>query len=274
MWLKDTIILFIDSATNSDEDLVNIISHENLHSWFGNNGIINGTQWFREGFTSYYVDKIAYKLSKNYSAFVDNYNHILYLYFSSPFRDLSDKVTEDFFFKISALERLPYWKGYLIAGQIDSIIDLDSLLRGAFKDCRNSAEKCLFSYDFLVKYLPSNATEHDKNQINKIINNFSDKSLVERFIAEKGKLSYKQELLEEFPFDIEKALIHGLIAGKYFLDDSRHNSEQQYKLDNIWNNPKGVTYISILKEGLKKDIKLNMKKVNTYIPFYQYSGTS
>ncbi|NDB82133.1 MAG: hypothetical protein EB127_05230, partial [Alphaproteobacteria bacterium] len=81
---------------------------------------------------------------------------------------------------------MPYIKGYVIAGQIDSVINLDQALKSMFKKCakdkkRNMKHVCEFSTDYLLSFVP-NATMEQKNQIALVAGALSPENLAPKFL--------------------------------------------------------------------------------------------
>jgi len=168
----NTALIFTNPKNNDDQDLYDIINHEGLHFWIGSNDIV-GPRWFTEGFTDYYMDKVNYHFTKDKSQLAEHYEEKLSAYAFSPARLLNEKALEEHFFKIKSAEKLPYLKGYLIAAQIDSVIDLDDAMRNMIHDCKN--KKCSFSAELLFRYT-KNISAKNKSYILNLIDNF-DKTI-------------------------------------------------------------------------------------------------
>jgi len=97
------------------------------------------------------VEKINLYYDKNVYNFVNTYNIKAQKYFSSLASHWNDKIIEKYFFEISPLKKIPYLKGYLIAGQIDSIIDLDRALKKMTKLCKKDKKYCEFTIKNFLK---------------------------------------------------------------------------------------------------------------------------
>jgi predicted metalloprotease with PDZ domain len=175
--LNDSIAFLINPDTNDDTDLRNLINHEGLHFWFGGNGLINGPTWFTEGFTEYYMDKIDYTNSSRHEL-TQRYRQKLKTYLASPLHKLKDKELQKLFFNDKEAQKIPYLKGYLIAYQLDSIIDLDKALRSMIHKCRKHIQlgkkKCRFDADLLINNAKNVSQKKQKN-IYKLINDFQPK---------------------------------------------------------------------------------------------------
>ncbi len=263
----NTLTAFINHDIQ-DKDLDFLINHEGLHFWFGEN-LIRGEQWFIEGFADYYVDKIYFHLTSRIDKFVNNYNEKLLRYFSSPLYKINDSAIGDNFFKIHAIGKLPYLKGYLMAGQIDSIIDLDSALKSAIKDCRGKNKRtCNFSPDFLFKYV-KNISDDDKVRINNLITNFNNEPLVKQFLK-KINLTYREIEIAKYNLDIVKSINNGFISGKYLYKlDKNYKKNKNYPLLNIKLDDKAIIKPLIKDNKTEREIILPYKMIKVNIPFYQ-----
>lgn len=230
--ISNSIIAFINPNANEEEDLYSLFSHEILHFWFGSN-MLNGPKWFTEGFTDYYVDKINYYYSGNFQKFISNYNKKLYLYFSSPFSNLTDKDIEQHFFNLQVVEKLPYLKGYLIAGQVDSITDLDAILKLMFKNCKENKQKCVFSPRLLAEYIQNISIVQQKH-IYSLISNFNKAKLVYSFL---GKAILSSKIIPSVKYinlNITSIIKNRYITGKYLNSlDSSFDVNKSYTLLNI-----------------------------------------
>lgn len=230
--IKDSIIAFVNPDMNTDEDLYNLFNHEGLHFWFGCN-TLKGPSWFTEGFTDYYMDKINYHYSGDFKAFINNYNYKLYLYFSSPFYSLTNKDIEQHFFYFQVVEKLPYLRGYLIAGQIDSITNLDSILKSMFNDCRQNKQHCTFSTRLLAEYI-QNLSKKQQQHIYNLITNFNKAKLVNRFLG-KARLSSKMLPLTKYvDLNVIEIVKTGHVTGRYLNSlDQSFDVNKIYTLFNI-----------------------------------------
>jgi predicted metalloprotease with PDZ domain len=123
------------------------------------------TQWFTEGFTQYYQDRILLQAKLlTYSEYVDHLNQIVAAYWSSPDRNWSQiqwlerKHTEN------AEYELPYKRGAVIALWLDQRIRQKSSNERSLDDCMlallESPEKQL-STDFLIASLTKDLPPED-----------------------------------------------------------------------------------------------------------------
>ena len=97
------------------------------------------------------MDKVNYHFTKDKSQLTQHYEEKLSAYAFSPARLLNEKALEDHFFQIKSAEKLPYLKGYLIAAQIDSVIDLDDAMRNMIHDCKNKNAAFQQTYCFSIQ---------------------------------------------------------------------------------------------------------------------------
>jgi predicted metalloprotease with PDZ domain len=268
--IKNTIIGFINPLKNEDEELYNLFNHEGLHFWFGGN-LMNGPPWFKEGFADYYMDKINYHYSSNAKEFIDNYNKKLSMYCSSPFHNIDQETIEENFFKIQIMEKLSYLKGYVIAGQLDSIIDLDVVLKAMFQDCRQDKTKCEFSKDLLFSYL-DNITAEQINAISKFFKPFDNKDLTQYFL-QKFPLSYKKIDNLKYDLDIEEIIKNGFVIGVYLNNlDKKYNKDQNYKLSNINRDDQNHLHFFIENDGMSQEFFPQTMPESIKIPIYNFSN--
>lgn len=258
------LVVFFDQNVD-DNDLYKIINHEGLHFWFGSN-LIRGPKWFTEGFVDYYMDKIDYHYSNNIQQFIDNYNKKLFLYFALPFQSIDSKTIEEKFFSINAVQKLPYLKGYLIAGQIDSAVNLDLVLKNIIKDCQKDKKYCEFSEKLVLDYI-----SHDKRSVvNKLFNQFNESELLPSFLS-KASLFFKQIDLIEYKIDIKKIINDGFISGSYLNKlDKKYNKHISYKLYNIFRRNDESTLRFFIKNNEKIEEFFPIKDLqNLRIPTYK-----
>jgi predicted metalloprotease with PDZ domain len=170
--LTDSFATFVTSNATL-EDLKFLISHEYFHNWntiaFG--GMKEPEQllyWFSEGFTDYYTYRLLLRgrlidLEK-YSA---KYNEFLSDYYLSPVRNEDNQRVLRDFFKDSAVSKLPYRRGFLLATKWNEIIrrqsngrkSLDDVMQNILRDSKNNKFKKL-SKEYLISVL-SKYAEYD-----------------------------------------------------------------------------------------------------------------
>jgi Peptidase family M1 domain len=266
--IKNTAIHFIHSKQSEDKGLDHLISHEGLHFWFGK--LIEGPTWFREGFADYYSDKIKYLNDKE--VLVKKYNKKLSAYFLSPLHALSNKQIEKKFFELEVVEKLPYTRGYIIAGQFDSIIDLDVVLRSMIRDCRASTAPCNFSKDFLLKYI-ADASVEDINSINKFFKPFSVNALSPYFLK---KFPLRAQEVENFKYDLDivKTVQDSFVSGRYLNKlDQGYKKDKIYKLSNITKGDQNNLYFFVENDNnLSQEFFPTRVPAAIVIPYYFLDG--
>lgn len=110
--------------------VVDLLAHENVHSWFGGGARLDTFQvnpilnyWFQEGFTEYYAQLIAYRSGRNSRAtFVKNINRHLQHYGVSPARLMRNDAIAQRFHEDDWVRQLPYSRGVVFALYLDDEI--------------------------------------------------------------------------------------------------------------------------------------------------------
>lgn len=165
----DTILAFIVPGKNEDVDLANLFDHEFHHFIFGCNALY-GPIWFTEGFSDYYKDKISALDTGDKESFINKYNNTLDSYYKSSYCRLTDEEIDKSFFENKTIQKLPYSKGYLIAGQIDSLTSLDTVIKSLMSSCKNQGE-CEFNINTLIKNA-GGLSPLDETKLRKLIQEF------------------------------------------------------------------------------------------------------
>lgn len=134
---------FFSTDNPLNVDIKYLFAHELFHSWNGyklpqpqqNEELM---YWFSEGFTDYYAWLLLLRSNlTSLPEFIDNHNAVLFQYYSSPFRNVSNARIQKDYWKTRDIRKLPYMKGYLLAHEWNYRIRnatngeqaLDSLMR-------------------------------------------------------------------------------------------------------------------------------------------------
>ncbi|KKO47565.1 hypothetical protein VT06_16355 [Arsukibacterium sp. MJ3] len=133
--LDDTIVAEYQAGV-SNQELINIISHEFTHFWIPTQMGLAGEKyprlnWFIEGFTEYYSVSIQKEMDFiSESIFLDTVNEYLDKNQNSIFSKLSLDEYENIFNNTPAfvtprteLDKMPYWRGFLIAFILDKNLE-------------------------------------------------------------------------------------------------------------------------------------------------------
>ncbi len=115
------------SREGSTDALVSVIAHEMFHDW---NGILirqadpeELVYWFSEGFTDFYARRLCYRGglidAKQYAASV---RETLDRYATSPVRDEPNTRIREDFWNDHDVQRLPYYRGDIVAMILDDAI--------------------------------------------------------------------------------------------------------------------------------------------------------
>lgn len=125
--LTDSFATFVTANATLD-DFRYLLAHELFHSWntLGLGRMPEpeaGFYWFSEGFTDYYTYVLLARAGL-YSPdeYAGRYNQVLREYYASPARNATnDRVIKEFFSNYD-VQKLPYWRGALLAMKWDSEI--------------------------------------------------------------------------------------------------------------------------------------------------------
>ena len=154
-------------------DVAWLIAHEYFHNWnpmaFG--GMKDPEQavyWFSEGFTDFYAYRLLLRAGLiDLEGYAARYNEFLADYYQSPVRNENNgRIVRDFF-SDSAVGKLPYRRGMLLATKWDEIVrrqskggkSLDDVMRQILRDARQKKIKEI-STDYVVSVL-SQYARHD-----------------------------------------------------------------------------------------------------------------
>ncbi len=260
--IDNAAIIFLNHNTVKDEDITEVIMHESLHFWIGNNGFVSGPTWVREGFTDYLVDKINYHYSGKKIDFINKYNHKLQKYFITMVDNIPDSIIDDNFFSFKLTEKIYYLKGYIILAQIDSIINLRNALKSIIKNCKTKKDICIFSSELLSKNIKMQ--KHTINLIEKIMSNIETKKLNQTFLG--AKLLSKNIQVEQIPNFVN-------IIKNGYIDSYNINSlkfrDKKYIIHEVLreNSGKLEMYIRIGKDIYSVPLKTYKNKVE--VPYYE-----
>ncbi|WP_158706896.1 hypothetical protein [Candidatus Phycorickettsia trachydisci] len=267
-----TILFFIVPDNTSKDDLDHLVRHENTHFRIGK--LLTGTEWFVEGFTEYYADKINLHFDQNWMKFTDLYNAKAADYFTSLAHYLDDKTADDYFFKISQIEHLPYTKGYVIAGQIDSIIDLDGVMRNLIQLCKQDKTYCKFTPETFFYAAGNVLTDEQQQKITSLITDVNNTTFTNYLLGKSTKLNYKQQKIPYFTADIQKVFKESIIWGKEINvgGGTRYNEAVYYKvLDSNFDFETGEGQVSVQNGNSQEVVKLPATTLQVNVPYYGMS---
>lgn len=266
-----TIIFFIVPENTSKDDLDHLVRHENTHFRIGK--LLTGREWFIEGFTEYYADKINLHFDQNWMKFTDLYNAKASDYFNSLAHYLDDQTADDYFFKISQIERLPYAKGYVIAGQIDSIIDLDGVMRNLIHLCKLDKTYCKFTTETFLYAAGKVLTPEQQQKITSLITDVNSATFTNYLLGKSTKLNFKQQKIPYFGTDVQKVFKENLIWGKDLnVAGSRYDEAIYYKvLDSNFDFETGQGQVSLQNGNSQEVVKLPATTLEVNVPYYGMS---
>lgn len=267
-----TIMFFIVPENTSKDELDNLVKHENTHFRIGK--LLTGTKWFIEGFTEYYADKINLHFDKNWMKFTDLYNAKTSNYFNSLAHYLDDKTADDYFFKVSQIEHLPYAKGYVIAGQIDSIVDLDGVMKNLIRLCKMDKTYCKFTLETFLYATGNVLTAEQQQKITSLITDINNAAFTNYLLGKSTKLNFKQQKIPYFSTDVAKVFKENLIWGKDLNagGGARYDEAIYYKvLDSNFDFETGQGQVTVQNGNSQEVVELPATTLEVNVPYYGMS---
>lgn len=119
-------------------DLKSVVAHEVFHTWNPSRmGVASGesTNWFTEGFTRYYQDRILVRAGLiAQPEYLERLNRIVATYWNAPDRNWTQKQCLERSSTSLAEYELPYWRGVMIAIWLDDRLRKNSADRSSLDD--------------------------------------------------------------------------------------------------------------------------------------------
>lgn len=103
-----------------DDDIVGMLAHEHFHMWNGEKitpeAFETLTYWFTEGFTDFYAARLRYRAGMlSLAGYVRELDQAVRDYETSPVRDLPNARIAGGFWTDHAVEKVPYYRGDVVA---------------------------------------------------------------------------------------------------------------------------------------------------------------
>ncbi|EER21850.1 MULTISPECIES: M61 family metallopeptidase [spotted fever group] len=150
-----------------------LLAHEHMHNWTGKkirNNLEGLNYWWSEGFTDYYSRVLALRSSViTLEEFIEEFNQFFEDYYLSPvINEYNSKIKDDNW-KDYAVEKLPYYRGFVLALYLDSLIkennkskSLDNVMLDLFKTSKEQE----FSSDYFKKIVKNYVPKGIDKEIN------------------------------------------------------------------------------------------------------------
>ena len=144
--LTDSFATFVATNLPIDKRMKHLLAHELFHTWNGRRIKRQDPEelvyWFSEGFTDYYAGVMLLRAGlTTFPEYVEAYNQVVRSYSLSPARNARNQVELDSFWTDTAVERLPYERGNLLAHEWNARIhdaghdaSIDDVMRDLFHD--------------------------------------------------------------------------------------------------------------------------------------------
>ncbi|MCA9523054.1 MAG: hypothetical protein KC609_18895 [Myxococcales bacterium] len=137
--VRNGFALFVSTDRGIDGRMRWILAHELFHTWNGRR--IRRQQpeqlvyWFSEGVTDYYARLLLLRRGlMGFGQYLRHLNRAIRDYYSSPARNLSNRVVQDRFWSDEDVSRLPYRRGDLLAHRWNARIKRATNGRHSFDD--------------------------------------------------------------------------------------------------------------------------------------------
>lgn len=192
----DSVLLYLSRKQTFLTDEKSILAHEIFHSWNPYRmGIASGdeTQWFTEGFTRYYQDRILQQARLvDYPDYLTRLNRIIAVYWSSPARNW----TQDEWLARKATNNdssvAPYSRGTMIALWLDQRIrqesgGRDTLDERMFSLVRSKPDVHLTT-DYLLSMLDKAMQPQDVAALRSFVVDGATVPLPEKLVGDCGEL--------------------------------------------------------------------------------------
>lgn len=242
--LTNSFASFLPNDATLDNPVKYLLSHELFHTWNGRRIERKEPEqlvyWFSEGFTDYY-SRLFLLRSGNISLkeFIDDYNEVLYMYYTSKALNYSNqKILKDFWNDYE-VEKLPYRRGNILARKWNAEIkkhsktkySLNNILLDYFTESKT--KNTVVSEESFIRIASRYYPEGFKDDIKNFINDGKTISpgandlgpCVKRFKVNLGKFkhgydskkTYKSNVITELKQD-SSAYKAGLRNGQKLID--------------------------------------------------------
>lgn len=144
--------LFLTADRKIDFRLKRILAHELFHTWLGDKIKFAEPEelsfWFKEGFCDYYTRLLLLRAGLiSINEYVDEYNNILYAYYTSSVRNEKNERVVNEFHSNRNIMKLPYMRGDIIAHNLNASIyknsrgtkTLDDFMLDLYKRCKTES---------------------------------------------------------------------------------------------------------------------------------------
>lgn len=142
--LTNAFAAYLAPGTKLEADLKQLLAHEMLHAWnpqkFGRLAQPEESMyWFSEGFTDYYAREVLVRAGlMSFAEYTESVNRLLRDYFASPVRDAGNARIRKEFWSNTAMQKLPYLRGSLLALNWNAEILQSSRGRSSLDDVMRS----------------------------------------------------------------------------------------------------------------------------------------
>jgi predicted metalloprotease with PDZ domain len=141
------------------DDLKPLLAHEIFHNWTpAKIGRIRlpeqSLYWINEGFTDYYTYVFLSRANLlSLEDYVKRQNEMIRNYYFSPVRNATNEQVQKDFFTNEAISRLPYWRGRLLAANLNAMIkrttngkhSLDDVMRDLYTEFKKDNQREIYA---------------------------------------------------------------------------------------------------------------------------------
>ena len=144
--LTNSFSLFLSTDKGVNKTMKHLVMHELFHNWNGNKMKRQAPEelvfWFSEGLTEYFARKISLTSGLiTLKDYVTGINQVLYEYHTSSAKYATNSQVLGHFWNNSAISRIPYLKGELLALNWDHQIPLRSFLKDIYDDSAKQSRR-------------------------------------------------------------------------------------------------------------------------------------
>lgn len=275
-------LILNEKAAYLKEDLPEFLAHEHWHNWMGTKFYsadgYKEMAWLFEGITDYYGHKTAYKTGLiDLHSWLEKYNRILEKHYLSPVKNKSNQHIARYFDEDSQYAKLPYYRGEVIAMELDHRIQklsqgkysLDNVIKDMFSDDNKHEYAQKDFLKALQKYYPD-----AKNFVKKYITQGEDLSLSASIFENKTKLHWSNRRPENYGLDLPSTLINKEISGlsdktEAYKNGLRNGQRVLSYTVNYQDINKSITMKIMLEDEIEQDIVLQRIGKNLPVPQYR-----
>jgi predicted metalloprotease with PDZ domain len=204
---SNAFLLYLSRKQTFLTDEKSLLAHEVFHTWNPYRmGVLGGqaTEWFTEGFTVYYQDRILLQAGLlSYSEYLERLNRIVSAYWSSPDRNWSQTQWLERKHTGNPESELPYKRGAVIALWLDQRLRKNSSNTRSLDSCMldqlNTAIPAKkLDTDSLISSLSKDLSPGDADSFRSFVKDGTTISLPEKLEPDCGALVFEKDAVPRY----------------------------------------------------------------------------